>query len=146
MLRKTVLYAFVWFAACQAWAAGFPEDRANNWHRWRGPEATGVAPSGNPPITWDEDTNIKWKVALPGSGSGSPVVWGDKIFLLTTAQVALLRRHPLPMVKTCTSRLVPGGFIPTTSTETFVGKKISAKCKPATVLAKAHRPRCMATR
>ena len=62
MLRKTVLCAIVWFAACQAWAAGFPEDRANNWHRWRGPEATGVAPSGNPPITLVEDTNIKWKV------------------------------------------------------------------------------------
>ena len=40
---------------------------------------------GDRPTTWDEATgaNIKWKVAIPGRGSGSPIVWGDRIFLLT---------------------------------------------------------------
>ena len=29
-----------------------------NWNQWRGPNATGVAPSGNPPTEWSETKNI----------------------------------------------------------------------------------------
>jgi outer membrane protein assembly factor BamB len=45
--------------------------------------ATGVAPHGNPPIHWDEETNIRWKVPIPGKGLATPVIWGDQIFILT---------------------------------------------------------------
>ena len=38
---------------------------------------------GNPPTEWSETKNIKWKVAIPGRGSASPIIWGDKIFILT---------------------------------------------------------------
>src|SRR5580693_7334846 len=34
------------------------------WQNWRGPLATGVAPFADPPINWDEKTNIKWKIDL----------------------------------------------------------------------------------
>ena len=50
---------------------------------WRGPLATGVAPNADPPVEWSETKNIKWKVEIPGRGSSSPVIWGDRIFLLT---------------------------------------------------------------
>jgi outer membrane protein assembly factor BamB len=52
-----------------------------NWPQWRGPLATGVAPAANPPTTWSETSNIKWKVKLPGEGSASPIVWGDMVFI-----------------------------------------------------------------
>ena len=39
-----------------------------NWPQWRGPLANGVAPQGNPPTTWSETENVKWKVKLPGDG------------------------------------------------------------------------------
>ena len=56
---------------------------ADNWPTWRGPAANGVAPAGaNPPVQWDADTNIKWKIALPGRGSATPIVWGDQVFVL----------------------------------------------------------------
>ena len=55
----------------------------NDWPQWRGPLATGVAPSGNPPLSWSETENIRWKVPIPGHGSASPVVWGDHVFVLT---------------------------------------------------------------
>ncbi len=55
----------------------------DNWPNWRGPNADGIAPKGNPPVTWSETENIKWKVEIPGRGSSTPVVWGDKIFLQT---------------------------------------------------------------
>jgi outer membrane protein assembly factor BamB len=53
------------------------------WPHWRGPAATGVAPTADPPTTWSEASNVRWKVPVPGRGSGSPVVWGDRVFLLT---------------------------------------------------------------
>jgi len=56
-----------------------------HWPAWRGPDNNGAAPQGNPPTTWSETENIKWKVALPGSGQSTPVVWGDKMFILAAA-------------------------------------------------------------
>ncbi len=84
-MRIAVLGGIVCLFSSFVWADEFADRRLSNWHQWRGPEATGVAPQGDPPTTWDESSgaNIKWKVAIPGRGSGSPVVWGDRIFLLT---------------------------------------------------------------
>jgi len=56
------------------------------WPAWRGPMASGVSPTGKPPVTWSETQNIKWKVPIPGQGSSSPVVWADKIFFLTAIE------------------------------------------------------------
>ena len=59
---------------------GVPE---TYWPQWRGPLATGVTPDGHPPVSWSETENIRWKVPIPGKGSASPIVWGDKVFVLT---------------------------------------------------------------
>jgi outer membrane protein assembly factor BamB len=53
------------------------------WSSWRGPLGTGVAPDGDPPIEFSEELNVAWKLALPGEGSGSPVIWGDLVFVTT---------------------------------------------------------------
>lgn len=53
------------------------------WPQWRGPYATGVSQYATPPLEWSETENIRWKVEIPGRGSSSPVVWGDRVFLLT---------------------------------------------------------------
>jgi outer membrane protein assembly factor BamB len=63
--------------------SGAPTDGEKYWPQWRGPMATGVSPSADPPIEWSEAKNVKWKVEVPGRGSASPVVWGDRIYLLT---------------------------------------------------------------
>jgi len=81
MLRKSALAAS--FLALTVAASA---DDAN-WPSWRGPAANGVAPvDANPPVTWSADKNIKWKVALPGRGSATPVVWGKQIFVLTATK------------------------------------------------------------
>jgi outer membrane protein assembly factor BamB len=54
-----------------------------NWPQWRGPLASGVAPAGNPPTTWSETSNVKWKVKIPGSGSATPIVWDNLVFVQT---------------------------------------------------------------
>lgn len=56
------------------------------WPTWRGPLASGVSPTGTPPLTWSEGHNIRWKVPVPGAGSSSPIVWADKIFFLTATE------------------------------------------------------------
>ena len=56
-----------------------PTDEApkveQNWHQWRGPLATGVAPTANPPLEWDENKNVKWKIKIPGESTATPIVW-----------------------------------------------------------------------
>ena len=56
---------------------------AENWPTWRGPAANGVAPGGNPPTEFSESKNVQWKTKVPGSGSSTPVIWGDQVFVLT---------------------------------------------------------------
>lgn len=64
-------------------AAEFSQERASNWHQWRGPDATGVAPQGNPPIEWSQSKNLKWKVEIPGQGKSTPIIWGNRVFITT---------------------------------------------------------------
>jgi outer membrane protein assembly factor BamB len=71
------------FAVVPARADEFARDKLDNWHQWRGPLANGTAPHGQPPLKWDDKTNIKWKTDLPGLGSSTPIVWGDLVFVLT---------------------------------------------------------------
>jgi outer membrane protein assembly factor BamB len=58
-------------------------DAGRFWAQWRGPLATGVSRTANPPVEWSETRNIRWKIALPGRGSGTPVVWGDRVYVTT---------------------------------------------------------------
>ena len=53
------------------------------WPRWRGPSGQGLAEYGSYIDTWSDQENVQWKVALPGSGNSSPIIWGDRIFLTT---------------------------------------------------------------
>jgi outer membrane protein assembly factor BamB len=80
MKRVLVLTPLLAVLHASAFAELTPESQ---WPQWRGPLGNGVAPKAEPPLKWSESENVKWKVALPGSGSSTPVVWGDKIFLLT---------------------------------------------------------------
>ena len=65
-------------------AATSAEDQAETfWPQWRGPLLTGVAPEADPPVEWSETENVAWKVEIPGKGSATPVVWGDRLFVLT---------------------------------------------------------------
>jgi outer membrane protein assembly factor BamB len=81
-IRTFVLMAGIWAGTAGATAPqNNPADRY--WAQWRGPQATGVSRTANPPLEWSESKNIRWKVPIPGRGSSSPVIWGDRLFLLT---------------------------------------------------------------
>jgi len=57
------------------------------WMQWRGPLANGVAPHANPPVEWSEKKNIRWKIALPGKGHSSPIIFGDRVYVMAAAPV-----------------------------------------------------------
>jgi len=64
-------------------AGAAPIDPLRQWPQWRGPIATGEAPHADPPVEWSEHKNVRWKVALPGLGLSTPIVWGDRLFVTT---------------------------------------------------------------
>ncbi len=70
---------------CLLYAAG---DAAadENWPQWRGPDLNGVAHAAGLPETWSETENIIWKTALPSWSGGTPVIWGDRIFVTSPSK------------------------------------------------------------
>ncbi len=57
---------------------------AKYWTRWRGPSGQGLVPAGPYVDRWGPAIGVQWKIAVPGRGNSSPVVWGDRIFLTTS--------------------------------------------------------------
>jgi len=45
-----------------------------------------VSPDANPPIEWSDEKNVRWKVELPGLGHSTPIVWGDRVFVMTAVK------------------------------------------------------------
>ncbi len=67
--------------ASQKTATHSAED-PGHWPQWRGPFLNGIARTGAP-VEFGDDKNVKWKVAIPGRGFSTPVIWGDRMFLTT---------------------------------------------------------------
>jgi len=58
-----------------------PAVSAENWARYRGPNGSGIASDSSAPLSWSETENLKWSLDLPGPGSSSPIVWGDRVYV-----------------------------------------------------------------
>lgn len=56
------------------------------WPTWRGTSGAGTAPGAQPPLTWSTEKNLKWKTAIPGLGFSTPIIWENRIFLLTAIE------------------------------------------------------------
>jgi outer membrane protein assembly factor BamB len=54
---------------------------SQEWARFRGPNGSGVSPS-QLPATWSE-SDYNWKIQLPGIGHSSPVVWQNRVYLMS---------------------------------------------------------------
>jgi outer membrane protein assembly factor BamB len=70
-------------AAEELLAESFEVEKSQNWHQWRGPEANGISRTATPPVTWSESANVQWKVQLEGDGTSTPIIWQDRVFVLT---------------------------------------------------------------
>jgi len=85
-------------------ASGLEMDWAKlGWNRFRGPNGSGISDDATIPVTWSETENLRWKTALPGPGSSSPVLTNSKVFLTcysgygetasNPGEIAHLKRH-----------------------------------------------------
>lgn len=76
--RSGVLLAL----GCLSIVASESNTCAQEWTRFRGPNGGGVHLACEIPARWTA-ADQNWKVPLPGLGHSSPVLWGDRIFLLS---------------------------------------------------------------
>ncbi|MCE9527163.1 MAG: PQQ-binding-like beta-propeller repeat protein [Planctomycetales bacterium] len=76
---KFLLRATLVSVACGIAVASLVQ--AEEWPQWRGPFGTGVSGEKDLPISWNEQKGILWKVSLPGTGTSTPAVWGEAIFV-----------------------------------------------------------------
>lgn len=60
---------------------------AQEWTRFRGPNGTGLSEAKTIPTKWSA-ADINWKVALPGAGHSSPVLWGERVFVTSCDEKA----------------------------------------------------------
>ena len=61
---------------------------AQQWTKFRGPQAGAVPDDPALPETWSETENVVWKTDIAGLGWSSPVVWDDHIFITTAVSDA----------------------------------------------------------
>lgn len=112
-IQETLTPMFPWLrslgllllSAARLLAAEAEPTAWRNWPAWRGPLATGEAPLADPPLVWSESYHVRWKVPLPGEGSGTPIVWEDRVFI--TAAVPTDRPADRPPVPDETAKTAP---------------------------------------
>src|SRR5215204_3003557 len=77
MKRLTLALFCLCLAASGAWA--------QNWPQFRGTNASGVAEGHPAPVKWDatKATGVIWKTPIPGLSHASPIVWGERVYVVT---------------------------------------------------------------
>jgi outer membrane protein assembly factor BamB len=97
-LRRLIVWPMILSLGAAAAAA--------DWPQFRGPGGMGIAAKEKGvPTKWDDDTNLAWKVELPGPGASSPIVVGDRVLVTCysgyglpkgqVGDIANLKRHLL---------------------------------------------------
>ncbi|MEM1295486.1 MAG: PQQ-binding-like beta-propeller repeat protein [Verrucomicrobiota bacterium] len=62
----------------------YPSLLLADWTQFRGSEGQGHAKDdAKPPLKWDEEENVAWRIDLPGKGWSSPIVYQGRIYLTT---------------------------------------------------------------
>ena len=67
---------------------------AADWPQFRGPTADGITTDTGLPLTWSDKENLIWRTELPGPGSSSPVISGDKVFLTSYSGYGIDVKEP----------------------------------------------------
>jgi outer membrane protein assembly factor BamB len=57
----------------------------SNWPMFRGPQASGIGDDVSLAYSWKapNGTRVKWRAAIPGLSHASPIVWGDRVYVLS---------------------------------------------------------------
>jgi outer membrane protein assembly factor BamB len=86
-LRSFVRLAFLGLAcgALATLSVAVAEQNADRsistWPQFRGPGSRALSDDKGVPTTWSSEGNILWKTEIPGAGTSSAIVLGDRIYL-----------------------------------------------------------------
>lgn len=85
-LPRQRIIGSVFLSCFVLWLCGVSS--AEDWPCWRGPRGDGSSLETQIPTKWDglKGRNIVWKVEIPGRGHASPVVWQDRLFLVSSRE------------------------------------------------------------
>lgn len=67
---------------------------AADWRQFRGPTGDGLTAETDLPLKWSEQENLVWRTELPGPGSSSPIVSGDRVFLTSYSGYGVDAKEP----------------------------------------------------
>lgn len=84
---QIVLSALFLFAASLTANAG-------DWLGFRGTTGAGKSSDGMAPLSWSDTENLKWKLDLPGPGSSSPIVVGNRVFVTAYSGYGETKEEP----------------------------------------------------
>lgn len=67
-----------------------PRTGPRPWPGFRGDNAAGSGDGQGAIAEWDVETNqnVRWKTPVPGISNSSPVIWGDRVFVVTAISSA----------------------------------------------------------
>ena len=80
-LTTTIIFSLAVCAPFASVARAQTTEPKVEWNRFRGPNGSGIHLTSKAPLEWDDNKNIQWKCPLPGPGSSSPIVTGNRVFL-----------------------------------------------------------------
>ncbi len=63
-----------------------PVAESAGWPHWRGQNADGIADGMDLPLNWSPSENHLWSVKLPGWGTSSPVVYGNRVVVTSETE------------------------------------------------------------
>ncbi len=86
MKHNTLIVVIVMFFTGASRAESRSVKALDYWPAWRGPLANGTAPHADPPVEWGPSKNIKWKLDIPGQSNATPIIWADRIFVVTAVE------------------------------------------------------------
>jgi outer membrane protein assembly factor BamB len=80
LFRTALILAVLPLTACNSAAIPAAETSAD-WPQFRGPSGMGTSGETGLPVTWSKSENIVWQTDLPGAGTSSPIIVGERIFV-----------------------------------------------------------------
>ncbi len=83
-----------------------PVLQASDWPQWRGPSFDGTSDNLHLPVRWSEQQNVKWRTALPSWSGSTPIVQGDRVFVMSAGPAGA---EPVPNAQGMGANLRPDG-------------------------------------
>jgi len=106
-----------------------------DWPQFRGPDGQGHSNEKNAPLEWSDEKNVKWKMAVPGKGFSSPVIFNKQIWM-TSAENEGKSLHAICLDKT-SGKLIHNIKVITTD-DAGPRHRLNGYASPTPVIDKEH--------